>query len=248
MDVHITYETLFDLLRKERSLEELQTLDQQFWKYVINYMKEREEVQNTSRPGEQEKAKIQLQNIKRILKEIYERRERKILNLALNVIRTDAAGYVDTNNMLAEEKALFEETLSLLRRYKEGVLKNVFENQLPTIVSEDHYAKQEEENSASNESERRDSESKADSEAETVGVATNERSEAKQSSDENVKNHSKGTGEDGVIVKFTTSVPKFYGKNKEIFGPYEKEQIVTLPDSIAQILLKKGKVEKVMNS
>ncbi|MGM5481763.1 MAG: hypothetical protein ACQESE_05140, partial [Nanobdellota archaeon] len=70
------------------------------------------------------------------------------------------------------------------------------------------------------------------------------RSESK----EKIRDDSKGTGETGVIVKFTTSVPKFYGKNKEIFGPYDKEQIVTLPNTIAQILLKKGKVEKVMSS
>ncbi|MGM5481726.1 MAG: hypothetical protein ACQESE_04950, partial [Nanobdellota archaeon] len=140
MDVHITYETLFDLLRKERSLEELQTLDQKFWKYVIDYMNERDEMmKSSSRPGEQEKAKIQLHNIKRILKEIYERRERKILHLALNVIRTEAAGYVDTKNMLAEEKSLFDETLAMLRKYKDGILLSVFENRLPTIVPEDHY-------------------------------------------------------------------------------------------------------------
>jgi hypothetical protein len=49
-----------------------------------------------------------------------------------------------------------------------------------------------------------------------------------------------------IIVRFTSNVPKFVGKNKELFGPFEQGKISQLPANIAQILLKKGKVEHVM--
>ena len=112
MEIHITYETLFDLLRKERSLEELQKLDIRFWQYVIDYLREREAFYEKTSTIEQEKTRIQLNNIKRIIKEIYEHRERKIVNVAVNVVRSDNAHFVDTKNMLGEEKVLFDENFS----------------------------------------------------------------------------------------------------------------------------------------
>ena len=84
--IHITYETLFDLLRKERSLEDLQSLDPLFWSHVVTYLTERSEFLKQTSLAEQEKTKLQLSNIKRILKEIYDHRERKIITLARTVI------------------------------------------------------------------------------------------------------------------------------------------------------------------
>ncbi|MGM5480425.1 MAG: hypothetical protein ACQESC_03110 [Nanobdellota archaeon] len=315
MEVHITYETLFDLLRKERSLEELQSLDSSFWKYVIDYIQDRKSTLDSSRPGEQEKIKVQLQNIKRILKEIYERRERKIINLALNVIRSDAMDYVDTKNMLAEEKSLFNEALTLFKKYKSNVLLNVFDDKLPAVVpeipsksssnmssetdptstpsatgSKSELSTQSEDPSPESSSEPFSNSSKKSSSHSTSDVENSSDSDLKKKqsyfsngdftpdtsssyfqpdkndgvdlSETDVGERSKDDLVDGVpkdeirddsdnapqkvIVKFVSAVPKFYGKNKNIFGPYSEGQIVTLPSNIASILLKKGKAKNVM--
>jgi len=112
MDIQITYETLFDLLRKERSLEELQSLDSAFWNHVITYVTDRKAFFERTNSMEQEKANIQLKNIRRILKELYERREQKIVRLALNVIKTDNTSFVDRRGMLPLEKEFFKEQLT----------------------------------------------------------------------------------------------------------------------------------------
>ncbi len=209
---------------------------------------------SSARPGEQEKIRIQLQNVKRILKEIYERRERKILDLALNVIRTETSGYIDTKNMLAEEKALFDESLVMLKRYKDGVLFSVFDNKLPSIVPGSHYddIKPEQEEDGSFGSHPRDTGSVDSSGSgeialDQVDVGEKEEFPVIESTPSDQIRDDTSSEERGVLVKFLTSVPKFYGKNKEIYGPYADKQIVTLPAMIANILLKKGKVENVMS-
>lgn len=234
MDIHITYETLFDLLRKERSLEELQELESQFWKHVVNYMTEREKQSRASTPGEIEKTKIQLKNVKKILKEIYQRRERKILSLALNVIRTETEGFVDTKNMLSEEKALFDETLSMLSRYKHGVLERVFKKELPTILPGDVFA---------NNVNHKGMDYTA---GEEEGLDISEITKSKDK-EKDIYDDTRESKEEGIVVKFSTTVPKFFGRNKEIFGPYQKDSLVALPSSIASILIKKGKAEQIEN-
>ena len=50
---------------------------------------------------------------------------------------------------------------------------------------------------------------------------------------------------DEMTVRFVTAVPKFLGKQKEIYGPFEAGEEATLPSMIANILLKKGKAEEL---
>ncbi|MCA9478664.1 MAG: hypothetical protein KC535_05950 [Nanoarchaeota archaeon] len=214
VDIHITYETLFDLLRKERSLEELQALDIRFWQYVIEYLKDREAFYEKTSTIEQEKTRIQLNNIKRIIKEIYEHRERKIVGLAVNVVRSDHAQFVDTKNMLGEEKALYDETIQLLRRYKREVLTQVFNKTLPVISPQSYVVQEKSEDSAAEEDDQ-------DSSQEEGSVAADEKS-----------------------VTFISNVPKFLGKQGEVYGPFQEGETATLPSLIANILLRKGKVQE----
>lgn len=233
MDVQITYETLFDLLRKERSLEELQSLDAAFWSYVVNYVNDRQAFFDRTNVMEQEKARIQIQNIKRILKEIYERREKKIVSLALNVIRTDNASFVDKRNMLPSEKELFDEVMVLLTKYKQGVLLQVFQGHTPLIAPVTIPLPESEDANLENNS--------STYEAEPQKNVDNSPSHIKEKT-EAVPEMKVGS----MIVRFKSNVPKFLGKNKEVFGPYDEGKIVQLPAKIAQILIKKGKVEPVM--
>lgn len=235
MDVQITYETLFDLLRKERSLEELQSLDETFWSRVVNYVNDRQAFFDRTNTMEQEKTRIQIQNIKRILKEIYERREQKIVRLALNVIRTDNDSFVDKRNMLPSEKEFFDEVMLLLTKYKQGVLLQVFQGRLPLIAPVELSLPDPEESSSNSDD---------DSSSETSDSYPSDLPSSDHSNSDLVAEMKVGS----MIVKFKTSVPKFLGKNKEVFGPYEAGKIAQLPAKIAQILLKKGKVEPVMSS
>lgn len=239
MDIHITYETLFDLLRKERSLNELQTLDTDFWVHVLDYIKEKEGETNQSKPpSEVERIKLQISNVKRIIKEIYERRERKILNIALNVVRTDTSSFVDTQNMLPEEKALFKDTLTILKSYKKNILSNVFAGLKPDISNISSTKTQ---IYTSLESELVDEEPKSKPEIiKEVKIEEISKEEVLEEEKELVVDKN-----GKVSVKFLTTVPKFMGMNKDMFGPFNEGDSASLPEKIAKILLKKGKVECV---
>jgi DNA replication initiation complex subunit (GINS family) len=217
MDIHITYETLFDLLRKERSLEELQPLDTSFWYYVVTYLQERKAFFERTSSIEQEKTRFQLQNIKRIIREIYQRRERKIISLALNVNKSENTTFFDTKNMLNSEKQLFQETVSLLNKYKADTLTKVTNYEFPIGV-EVPEPREHEQGSQ---------------------TTQHKREKPKESEEPEEKAASK------LKVEFTNSVPKFIGKAGETYGPYESGMTVDLPPVIANILIKKGKAKEV---
>lgn len=243
MDIQITYETLFDLLRKERSLDELQPLGAQFWSQVVTYIKERENNVQQSNTFEQDKAKIQLANIKRIIKEIYERREQKIVRLALNITRSKTSQYIDKRNMLGSERAFFDDQTELLKKYNQGVLLQIFNGQLPLIAPEILDEAGEE----GTEEDTKDTEITLPEEETAHERDSNQKSRDQNNETKHANNKSSPEPKVGsIIVRFTTNIPKFVGKNKELFGPYDQGNIAQLPANIAQILLKKGKVEHVM--
>ena len=91
----ITYETLYDLLRNETYKPELQKLDPEFYKTSIQYLKEKkgilesqEKKESIFSDTETEKTSQQVKSILRIIKELYEKREAKIIQLALVSSRT----------------------------------------------------------------------------------------------------------------------------------------------------------------
>jgi DNA replication initiation complex subunit (GINS family) len=248
MEIQITYETLFDLLRKERSLDELQPLQGAFWNQVVQYILDREQHVAKATSFEQEKGRIQLLNIKRIIKEIYERREQKIVRLALNVTRTKTGQYIDKRNMLASEQAFFDEQVQLLKKFNQGVLLQIFNGHMP-IIAPTILGESEDIPSLDTTSDHRTSEITTAEETETPVTPSQEptKEEAPITITKTGKPTSTPEAKVGsIIVRFTSNVPKFVGKNKELFGPFEQGKIVQLPANIAQILLKKGKVEHVM--
>ena len=74
-------------------------------------------------PMENQKGQLQLANIKKIIREIYERRESKIFQLALFASRTREKP--DLSPLLPEEKELFSSFLELLNDFRDGVLANM---------------------------------------------------------------------------------------------------------------------------
>jgi DNA replication initiation complex subunit (GINS family) len=136
-EVIITYETLYELLRQEKFKTELQKLSPDFFKNVVNYLNEKESIiksqsvkDNIFASTEVEKTKTQLKNVKNILKEIYDKREAKILKSAQFNSRTQTLP--DTSSMLAEEESLYHQLQNTLSQSRKGILFNVLNKNLPT--------------------------------------------------------------------------------------------------------------------
>lgn len=117
---NITYDKLFEVLRIERTDANLQKLSPTFFSDVRAYLQLKQDSIDKSRSSSDlfaaehvETAQQQIRNATRILTDIYDRRERKIMNLALNKAKA-ASHPIDTSHLLVEEKALFTQIVSML--------------------------------------------------------------------------------------------------------------------------------------
>ncbi|MFH1511525.1 MAG: hypothetical protein ABIF10_07580, partial [Candidatus Woesearchaeota archaeon] len=120
VEITVTYETLFELLRLEKSRSELQKLSPTFFVDVSSYVADKQAILSETEKkndlfasAEREKIKVQLDNIRRLIKDLYDRREQKILLVAVNKSKT-GSDIIDTGAMLKEERMLFEDFVLLL--------------------------------------------------------------------------------------------------------------------------------------
>lgn len=138
-EVAVTYETLYELLRREKMREELQPLDAGFLIDVLNYLREKQRIlddaekkQDLFSLDEREKTQVQLVNIRKIVRELYERREKKIIEMALNRSRTKS-NLIDTSALLVHERYIFDSLVSVLDNFRMTVLHNVLSLREPTL-------------------------------------------------------------------------------------------------------------------
>ena len=206
-EIVISYETLFELLRREKEREALQKLNDSFFEDVVNYINEKKkslaENESSSSFGERDKIDQQIRNIKKILKELYERRERKIINLAIDKSRIKAE--VDVSILLKDEAVLFNSVLEILDVGREGILNNLLEGKVPEKIEEKKKA---------------------------AGL---------------VKEAAKIEKRDTKLIRFLHAVPKFLGKELEEYGPFEEEDVASLPFEISNVLIEKGRAEEISN-
>jgi DNA replication factor GINS len=180
LHVAITYETLFDLLRREKGREGIQKLPDNFYQDVVAYIAEKKNIGDEQRD-------TQLVNIRRILRELYDRREKKILAMAVDKARTGSA-IVSLSGLLPEERRLFDDISKELIQHRKEIIEKLQEGVLPTHEHEEK-------------------------------------------------------GEKSSLVRFKEAVPKFVGKNLETYGPFNPEDMATLPKDIVDILVDKQKAE-----
>lgn len=220
MNIKITYETLFEVLRTEKSREELQKLDEVFFSDIINYLKEKETILENQKNNpdlttfdEEKKEERQMSNIKNIIKEIYERREKKIINIALNKSKTNS-NIIDNSTLLPEEKTIFNELVNLLNKARKDILFNILNTKLPDFKIE----KKEE---------------------------IKNKEEPKPEIKQEIKPEQNTEPKTNKLIRFVRPVPKFVGPELENYGPFEEDDIAKLPTKIADVLINKTRAEEI---
>ena len=195
----ITYEVLYDLLREEKASNSLVKLDVDFFEKVTKYITEKEAILNSQEKkasvfsaSESLKTKKQLDNIQKIIKELYERREFKIIDLALFHSRTSEP--IDLSILLEMEKQFYHAILESLNLFRKDILYALLQAKIPKI--------------------------------------------SQQKSPEFIQERPKEL----KTVKFVQAVPKFVGTDMQIYGPFEEEDIASIPAIVADVLLRKEKV------
>ena len=73
---------------------------------------------------EAKKTELQIENIKRVVKELYEKREKKIVSMALDRSRT-RSDIFDTTVMLAQERDIFNLLVEVLNKGRNEILTNM---------------------------------------------------------------------------------------------------------------------------
>lgn len=207
-EISITYDLLFDIIKIEKSREDLQKLDEKFYKDVVDYLSTKNAIiDNPNTPiRERELTKIQLGNVKRLLVELYERREKKIINLAIYKVKT-GDGIINTETLLLEEKVLFNTLYVQLLRYRSEILDKVLEGITPDPQAMELHS-----------TAKKIVPIIEDDDTESVGIKS---------------------------VRFIKPVPRFLGSELEVYGPFEENDIASLPSKIADILIKKNRAEEM---
>ncbi len=121
----ITYNELYDALRKERYSEQLQPIPKAFIKEVAAYLKDKKEIADKEDDDFSDtitKTKKQFENSIAIFKELMLRRKKKILELAFVAAETGISKR-DFENMLAVEKESFDGIMKSLENGDKKVAK-----------------------------------------------------------------------------------------------------------------------------
>tara|TARA_Y100000310_G_C20569006_1_gene757006 strand:- start:130 stop:897 length:768 start_codon:yes stop_codon:yes gene_type:complete len=242
-EVIISYDTLFEILRNEKTKEDLQKLGDSFFNDVVNYLNEKQtELEENSNQkelfenDEREKKIQQVANVKKILKDIYERREKKIMNMALNKSRFSAS-MIDTSSLLDQEKMFYETLIKLFEGQRDNILAKLINGVVPGAVSL-HFKE-----------ETTSVEASVVSEAEPDNVEKKVERDIPESSEVKEENSS-GVEETDVdkpakLIRFLTAVPQFMGTDMLEYGPYDEEDVSKLPGEIADLLIEKERAEEI---
>lgn len=125
-EIRISYETLYESLRNEKQKDEIIPLPKNFSYLITEYIEEKKNIIKSPdiNENEREKTRVQLKNIKRIIKELFDRREKKIIILAMNLSRNDDILY-DKNSFLDKELDYLKSLKELLTRYRQDFILKV---------------------------------------------------------------------------------------------------------------------------
>ncbi|MBT4446417.1 DNA replication complex GINS family protein [archaeon] len=248
-NINITLETLYDVLRNEKKSEELQQLEKTFFIDVVSYLREKKSLV-TSRQDEDElfatsdrkKLEYEMRSIKRILKEIYEKREKKLIAIALNKSRT-GSDIIDTGSMLPEEKEFFSKVVSHFDNYRRGILLQLWRAELPLIQTGSSVLQ----TPVTHSSKSSVAEALAADDPTTVAkINESAKLDAKSPSSGSESEPAEEKENNAVVkIKFLHPVPRFVWKDMKEYGPFESGDETEIFPEIAELLERKGRAEIV---
>jgi len=166
----------------------------------------------------------EIENVMTIIKDILDRRERKLLLLAMHSVRGNAV----PQNLLPFEAKHFDIIVEHLREMREGIL-----SQIKGIGEE------------------KSGEEKKEEPKEEKVVEKEPKEETKKEEDaaEELKKDEKLPKikqlEGFKLVRILEEIPQFLGTDGRSYGPFKPEDLVTLEEKVADLIINKNKAEPV---
>ncbi len=217
-EINLTYESLFEMVRREKNKSELQKLEKSFFVDFVNYLRQKKEIlknhnsQDIYAQSEKQKTEAQVYNIRKLVKELYDRREKKILDMAIVKARTGSQ-IVDLN-ISDDEKILFNEVTNILLKHRKEILLHLMDGSFPETK---------------------------DLKMGTIDTNLEEKGQNSDISSKSAQTEPKNTKK----VEFLSFVQEFVGLDLEDYGPFEENDVIDLPEQIATVLVE-NKVAKLV--
>ncbi|MFH8132549.1 MAG: hypothetical protein QW321_03020, partial [Candidatus Aenigmatarchaeota archaeon] len=113
----ITFEVIRKIQREEQASPKLTKLPESFYEKLASYLEQKRKLSE-----ENKKVALELKNVKSLVEDIFNRRERKIINQAIITVRTQ----IPPENLTEEEKEFFESLVKTIGERRKRVLEKIF--------------------------------------------------------------------------------------------------------------------------
>jgi len=218
----VTFDLIRRIQREEQRAPKLTRLPENFYANVAAYVTQKKKLQE-GKEKEDKRSALEIKSIEMLIEDIFNRRERKIINTAINSARTG----IPPENMTEEEQAFYDGLLAYIKGRREAILQNILkepemkELKVGEMLEEKVEEKVQEKNKEKN---------KETAEIETAEILST------------VKPLVPMHGES--LIVFREDVPSFVGSDMRLYGPFKKGDIAKVPEANMRILLERGVVEE----
>lgn len=116
----ITFELIRKIQREEQRSPKLTKLPTGFYENIRTYLENKRKISESNR-----KVALEVKNIEHLAEDVFNRRERKVFNLALIAARTG----IPPENLTEEEKDFFGKVTNILKSRRADVLEKLLEKE-----------------------------------------------------------------------------------------------------------------------
>lgn len=267
----ITYETFRKFQKQERDNDSLQKLPEDFFQSCATWLERKGKAYEENKDPMVLK---EIENVMAIIKDILDRRERKLLTMAMNAVRSNAV----PRNLHAHEEKHFDSIVDMLRDMREKILaaikskdksvegmekdfarelrkaeKEAVKSMLKTEAPDKTEPETADKNAPKEPAKEERKEESVNSKEKSVSQKTDKTEPGQIKTDKKpdeggfpVNKNPKIVEPKGFrILKFVDEVPQFVGTDGKTCGPFKKDDIATLEEKAAEVLVQKGKAEYV---
>ena len=199
--------TVREALRREKMSPYLQELSKDFYREAQKLFERMLEEYKAAKDSDLTQLSLklaELENLKNMINDLYETRERKIVSSALYYVKSGEE--LELENLTEEEEELLREIIRVIKESREKVLTGFVRGRVE-----------------SREADRRVLEKKK----------------------EEVKQEKRAAGVSFITVRILKDLPSLVGVDGKVYGEFKAEDVVTLPEPNARILVKRGDAELV---
>ena len=240
----ITYDTIRKAHRAEKQEIALQKLPDSFFLAVRGWLDHKQSTQKGTA------SLLEIENAKRLLDDLLNRREKKLVIAALHTIRGD----VPPTNMTLDEEKFFDNLVNMLRKTRQDLREQLFG--YDSIIEE----KLESARSAMDEMKTSDESKSLQNEKKSEELKSDNAEKENNSKNSNAGNETgsgivvDGAGEKAgaaakisnvTKLKLIADMPSFVDAEMKAYGPFKAGMTAELPNEMAQILLARNVAEKI---